>query len=88
VIFAMIFHFISWLPGLVTTSEFNPLSDKVNLILEDSVDSQIRNELREKCLTSDKKLQIQLSDSVDELEKRYYRITGQGLKQPTCDELL
>jgi hypothetical protein len=88
VIFVMIFHFISWLPGLVTTSEFNPLSDKVNFILEDSVETQIRDKLRTKCETSDQKLQIQISDDVNNLEKRYYSITGQGLKQPSCAELL
>jgi hypothetical protein len=54
---------------------------------QESMEEAIRSKLTTACMTQDHAFQVELQREVNDLEKRYYALTGQGYRQPACAEL-
>ena len=66
------------------------LSNKLNLILENALEEQIRSKLQIRCNTSDRAFKSELYYEINGpngLERQYYDMTGRGYRQPDCSEL-
>lgn len=77
-----------WLfSGFATKTDFVALKGEVDVVVEDSIEDSIRAKLRIRCNTQDQAFKSELSDEVNRMEKRYYTLTQNGYRQPTCEEL-
>jgi flagellar basal body-associated protein FliL len=63
------------------------ISTSVNFLTKESIEGAIRDKLTIACKTKDHAFKVELEQEVMQLEDRYYDLTNQGYKQPTCAEL-
>jgi hypothetical protein len=54
---------------------------------KESIESAIRAKISIRCMTSDKAFKSNLSEEIQRLEDQYFSLTGQGYRQPNCDEI-
>ena len=64
---------------------------ELKLITASSLAESIRSKLTSWCMTHDANFKRELRQEIDDpmqgLEKKYFDLTGQGYRQPGCDEL-
>jgi hypothetical protein len=63
------------------------VSTTMNEVLANSLEESMRAKLKVRCNSHDEDFRVDLADEINGMEKRYFAITHQGYRQPTCDEL-
>lgn len=62
-------------------------TNRLDLVTTQSIEQTINEKLRIACSTDEKDYKAELYGDIQQLEDRYYRLTGQGYRQPTCDQV-
>lgn len=63
------------------------VSTAINEVLANTLEENMRQKLKVRCNSKDEDFRIELGDEVNDMEKRYYKLTSEGYRQPTCEEL-
>ena len=74
-------------PGFARMDAVAAVSTTMNEVLANSIEENMRAKLKVRCNSHDEPFRMELADEVNEMEKRYYKLTQQGYRQPSCAEL-